>query len=420
MDTMATFPTEPTLQPHHDGKSWTTYWRDDVGKMRVKRLGKHTVVNAREAKARFRQWLDSEWKVKDSIRNPGGAVAKFTCTRLAALYLRFAHKTFRKEGKPTTHVTGVLYAVRALRDFCGEELAENITAPRIAALRDWMIRDGDGKARSTTTVNGRLLIVKEAFVWALERGLVPAAVALAIKEVKRLTPGRCDAAAPKRVLPIDRSVVDTTLAHCSRVVAAMIQVNLYTGARPGEIVIMRPCDLEMAAADCWIFTPYRHKTQHKGRERRIALGPHAIAAVRPFLEEQKNTRGYLFSPAVARAEQDEARRQQYAQDRGEVVEPRAEAVEKARMRWPGAVYSEETYRRAIHYACRKAGIAPWNPNQLRHSHATEIRRVFGLAGLLDGGLDAAKETLGHSDSETSEIYARESLERAMAIARRVG
>jgi integrase len=90
------------------------------------------------------------------------------------------------------------------------------------------------------------------------------------------------------------------------------------------------------------------------------------------------------------------------------------------VRWAGSCYTESSYRKAIHHACRKAGIEPWNPNQLRHTHGTEVRRVFGIAALEDAGLEAARETLGHTDSRTSEIYAKESLERAMLIARRVG
>lgn len=58
------------------------------------------------------------------------------------------------------------------------------------------------------------------------------------------------------------------------------------------------------------------------------------------------------------------------------------------MRTPGQCWTPDTYRRAVNRKCEQLGIAKWNPNQLRHSCATEVRRVYGL--------DAARAVLGHS------------------------
>jgi integrase len=443
---MATTPTPPRLHAHHGAKSWTSYWRDDDGKLRAKRFGKEAEISKRAALAKYQFWLDTEWKAKGHVRNPDGDATRFTVARLAGRYLRHAHKTFRKHGRTTSQVTQVRYAMRALRACHGDRMAETMESPDLAMVRDWMIqgekvvrrRRADGTTaevretytRSLTTVNGRLLIMKEAFEWAREKGWVPRLVVLDLQTVKPLQRGRSEAKDPGEVPPIDRSVVDATLPHCSSVVRAMIEVNLYTGARPGEVCIMRGCDLEMVSDDCWIYSPSEYKTEHKGGnkplKRKIAMGPRAIAAVRPFLIP--DTRAFLFSPAAARAELDARRREEYAAARAEkgakqypsqLARIQAKPVEE-RGRWAGSCYSEESYRRAIHHACRKASIEPWNPNQLRHTHGTEVRRVFGLAALQDAGLEAAKETLGHSDSRTSEIYAKEGLERAMLIARRVG
>ena len=49
----------------------------------------------------------------------------------------------------------------------------------------------------------------------------------------------------------------------------------------------------------------------------------------------------------------------------------------------------------------------WNPHQLRHTAATEIRRAFGL--------EAAQVVLGHSGADVTQIYA----ERDMNLARQV-
>lgn len=75
-------------------------------------------------------------------------------------------------------------------------------------------------------------------------------------------------------------------------------------------------------------------------------------------------------------------------------------------------YSTRSYRDAIHRACLRAKIDRWNPNQLRHAAATEIRKRFGL--------EAAQVTLGHSNANVTQIYAERDLSKAAEIMRQVG
>ena len=56
-------------------------------------------------------------------------------------------------------------------------------------------------------------------------------------------------------------------------------------------------------------------------------------------------------------------------------------------RRPGLKYTRHSYRVAVQRACKRAGIEPWSPRQLRHTRATAIRKAFGL--------EAAKAVLGH-------------------------
>lgn len=44
------------------------------------------------------------------------------------------------------------------------------------------------------------------------------------------------------------------------------------GARPGEIVIVRPCDVKRDGK-AWKCTPESHKNQHRGKSRVIYFGP---------------------------------------------------------------------------------------------------------------------------------------------------
>jgi site-specific recombinase XerC len=54
----------------------------------------------------------------------------------------------------------------------------------------------------------------------------------------------------------------------------------------------------------------------------------------------------------------------------------------------------------------------WSPNQLRHSAATEIRRLFGL--------EAAATTLGHAKADVTQIYAERDYSLAASVARQIG
>ena len=89
------------------------------------------------------------------------------------------------------------------------------------------------------------------------------------------------------------------LPQVSRQIRAMIELQTLTGMRPGEVCIMRACDVDMSGM-LWLYTPESHKTEHHGRSREIVLGPKAQATIRQFLTVDRMK--YLFSPADAEAE----------------------------------------------------------------------------------------------------------------------
>ena len=54
----------------------------------------------------------------------------------------------------------------------------------------------------------------------------------------------------------------------------------------------------------------------------------------------------------------------------------------------------------------------WNPHQLRHTAATEIRRTFGL--------EAAQVVLGHSAADVTQLYTERDLNLAREVAAKLG
>ena len=54
----------------------------------------------------------------------------------------------------------------------------------------------------------------------------------------------------------------------------------------------------------------------------------------------------------------------------------------------------------------------WCPNQLRHSHATRVRKEFGL--------EAAQVTLGHARADVTQVYAERNEALATVVAAQIG
>jgi len=204
--------------------------------------------------------------------------------------------------------------------------------------------------------------------------------------------------------------VDAVKPYVSRHVWAMIELQRLTGMRSGEVIRMRACDLDMAGS-VWFYTPVTHETIHHGRTRVVPLGPNAQQVVRAFLGQSLSA--FLFSPAEAEAER---RAVKYALRRAKMTPSALRRQEVARRRRPGKAprdcHTPDSYGRAIHRACERAGVPEWHPHHLRHTFATRVRRDFGL--------EAARLMLGHSSMVVTQVYAEQDTQVASQIAAKVG
>jgi integrase len=220
------------------------------------------------------------------------------------------------------------------------------------------------------------------------------------------------------------NVVDATLPHLPEVVADMVRLQRLCGCRPGEVSLIRPCDVD-ASGEVWVYQPESHKTEHHGRKRIICIGPKGQDVLRPYL--LRPAESYCFSP------QDSERKrlaEMHAKRRTPLSCGNRPGSNRTRRpkRKPGERYDTNTYRRAIHRAvdlanrartkqAAKEGVEPemlsrWSPNQLRHSAATAIRKAFGL--------EAAQVTLGHAQADVTQVYAERDLSLAVEVMRKIG
>lgn len=221
------------------------------------------------------------------------------------------------------------------------------------------------------------------FSWAVEEEFCPAETVLRLKQVRPLARGRSAAAETSPIRPVEMLMVEAVKPHVSETVWAMIQVQLLTGMRPGEVCVVRGCDIDRSKP-VWVFRPEQHKTEHFGHQRLVLIGPKAQRIMAPFIDSEPPD-GYVFCPKKVNG-RNNARR--------------------------GARYLRTSYTRAVTRACTAAGIDRWTPNQLRHTAATLFRQA--------GGLEAAQPILGHTDSRTTEIYAETDIHAAEAVIAEIG
>lgn len=318
-------------------------------------------------------------------------------------YWQHVREYYNKDGNPTSEQNAIKAALRFVRRLYGRTKAKDFGPVALTNVRAAMVAKGWVR----TTVNHQVGRVKRMFKWATANELVPPSVYHGLLAVDGLRRGRTPAPDPEPVHPVNDLAVEKTLQHVSSEVAAMVRLQRLTGMRPGEVVILRPCDLKMSG-EVWSYAPMSHKTEHHGRSREIALGPQAQEILRPFLGSDLSA--FVFSPKSAEA----VRRAECRRKRRSPLTPsqRNRRPKADPKRSPRDRYDVASYRRAIDRACEKAGVARWSPNQLRHTLATEIRRRFGL--------DAARAILGHSSVSTTEIYAEFDAGKAQEVMRQVG
>ncbi len=223
----------------------------------------------------------------------------------------------------------------------------------------------------------------------------------AVENVRRGTPGIDDG---KKVMPVELDRVERTKPLLPKQIVAVIDLQILTGAREGELLIMRPGDIDRDRVDgVWIYTPATHKRHHAGESKEICIGPRAQRVLIPFLNRRDDQ--FMFSPAEAEADR-----------RGKPA---------GRLNAPGDRYTTQSYGRAIKRACTMAFPFPlcmkldqrdqweranrWTPHRIRHTASTMIRAQYGL--------EASQLMLGHSSAMvTDAVYAERDLSKVVAIA----
>src|SRR5262249_50157856 len=129
----------------------------------------------------------------------------------------------------------------------------------------------------------------------------------ALQAVPGIRRGMPDVRENEPVQPVPEAHVEAAKRFMPPPVRAMVELQMLTGMRPGEVCIMRGCDLE-TGGHVWLYRPQSHKTEHHGKVREVFLGPKAQAVLRPWLK--LDLQAYLFNPAEAESARAARRREQ--------------------------------------------------------------------------------------------------------------
>lgn len=346
-------------------------------------LGRYNSPESREAYAR----VLASWNANGSLPKPRRAAPLTIVGMLAAFWEHVEREgLYLKNGRRTSERLCLAIALRPLATLFGNTLAAEFGPRDLITARKELCSPrpampGEKRRRVHTlpivrsSVNKHLHRIRRVFRWAVAMELIPESTWNALRAVDGIRKGQSMAVRESsKVKPANLRDVVTVLRKASPLTAALIRLQWYTGARPGEAIQLRLGDIDRKGA-VWLYRPGSHKNEHRDIEREIPLGPKAQRVLAPFLSLDPSA--YLFPGRFANAHVGEA-----------------------------------AYAKSIARICDAEGCGHWTPHQLRHNAATRIRRTHGL--------DAARTVLGHSDAETTTIYAERDSRTAREVALATG
>lgn len=349
-----------------------------------------------------------------------------TVTMLLAAFWEHARREynpppFAPGQRPKGELGNYWDVIKPLRRLYGATPAAAFGPLALQALREECVKLG----WSRTYLNRNVSRVKAIFRWGVAQQILPASLHHALDAVDGIRKGRANVRESEPVKPVTPATIAATLSHLSPTLRAMIELQMISGMRPGEVCAMRGREIDRSGRT-WVYRPTAHKTAHHGHVREVFLGRLCQELLAPFLKSDPDA--YLFSPAEAEA----ARRAGQRAARATQLTPsqlarQLRARRRLRRRAPRDRYTSESYRRAVARAADRADrwahgarvagdderlVPHWHPHQIRHTAATRWRR--------DHGADATLTLLGDRTSRMLDIYAEQDRAKAEQIMAAVG
>lgn len=283
---------------------------------------------------------------------------------LCVLFLKHADQHYRKDGKRTSEYDLLTLAIGPLKELFGVTPVEQFGPLALKAVREAMIAKGWTRG----TINAEVGRIRRIFRFAVENELLKDATVLQkLEAVSPLLAGRTEAPDndPRQAVP--QTQIDAVRKKVSERCRDLIDLQLYTGARPGELMKLTNAMIDRTG-DVWTAELREHKTVHRGKTRKLVFGPKAQLVLRKYLSAEPAARLFPFRL--------------------------------------------DSYRHAIGRACEKLNLPHWTPHWLRHNVATRVRDEFGI--------EAAQAMAGHSSPMMTAHYASKLDGLATKVAASIG
>lgn len=197
--------------------------------------------------------------------------------------------------------------------------------------------------RTAETINSMAQTIQRMFMWGVSVQAVTIETATALKTVPPLKKHEVDRQGKGRKA-VPQEIVDATLPHLYVHVQNAVLLQLYTGARPNEILSIRKQGIDRNGPNgTWIYRLEHHKTDESGKERWLVFGVKGQKALEDQFKLSEGSEWLFPSPESKTGH-----------------------------------YMPNGYMRAVKAGSRMAGVPAWNPYQLRHLRITQVTTDHGL------------------------------------------
>lgn len=302
--------------------------------------------------------------VSAATSHPSDSVPELSTNELLVAFLTWARDHYRKpDGRQTDEWHCLTSALGPLAALYGHTPANQLGPLALKAVRQAMV----AKGWCRTYVNKSVGRIRRVFRWGVENELVEPAVLQKLEAVAPLLAGRTEAPDHPRRHALSQAQLDAVRALVTPLVRDLIDLQLLTGARSGELLGLTTGAINRSDA-VWFADLQDHKSAHRGRTRRLYFGPQAQAILQRHFPPDPAQ--HIFS------------------------------------------ITRNAYGKAVAAASLKAGGPRWSPHWLRHTAAARLRDELGL--------ETAQAILGHARADMTEHYAGLTHERARKAAERQG
>ncbi len=241
-------------------------------------LGKYGTEQSREMYNRLiAEWLAAGAQAATPTANNLESDDPLVVSELIVKFWKHAEQRYRKNGEPTSEIRSYKVALRPVAALYGRQAVTDFGPLALVACRQQLIDAGICRKR----INQHVSRIRKVFKWGVAREMVPQSVWYALSAVEGLRRGEALETEPIR--PANEEHVLAIEPFVTPQIWAMVQFQLWTACRPGEVCRLRTIDLKIDEAD-WEYRPHTHKVEHHGKERIVFIGPHAQEVITPWLK----------------------------------------------------------------------------------------------------------------------------------------